>query len=217
MGEETGRVIRREETMAQQTATKAPAKKSAGAGSVFLSFAPWIIFGVVASPSTWEYAALAALVASLALSGHDMLRGRLRVLDVTGIVFFAVICVLALALDRAQLLWLETYAQVISNGLVAVVALGSLFADPFTAQYARESTPREVWGSPVFTHINRVLTAVWGLTFALMTLSTWLAVRYPAQDDWFNWVVPVALLVVVVKFTEHYPEAYKARPARQGA
>jgi intracellular septation protein A len=197
--------------MVQQTPTKAPAKKPVSTGSVFLSFAPWIIFGVVASPSTWEYAALAALVASIVLSGRDMLGGRLRVLDMTGIVFFAVLSVLGLALDRGQLLWVETYAQVISNGLVAVVALGSLLADPFTAQYARESTPREVWDSPVFQHINRVLTALWGVAFALMTVSTWLAVRFPSQDDWFNWVIPITLLVVAVKFTERYPESYKAR------
>ncbi|MBL1104995.1 hypothetical protein JK361_10390 [Streptomyces sp. 5-8] len=197
--------------MARQTATKAPVRKPVTTGGVFLSFAPWIIFGVVAGPSTWEYAALAALVASIVLSGQDLLHGRLRVLDITGIVFFAVLSVLALALDRAQLDWLEQYAQVISNGLVAVVALGSLFTDPFTAQYAREQTPPEVWDSPVFRHINRVLTAVWGAAFALMAVSTWLAVRHPAQDDWFNWVVPIALLVVAVKFTARYPESYKAR------
>ncbi|MEU6590980.1 hypothetical protein ABZ923_17465 [Streptomyces sp. NPDC046881] len=203
--------------MAQQTAAKAPAKKPVGTGGIFFSFAPWIIFGVIASPSTWEYAALAALVASIVLSGQDMLHGRLRVLDMTGIVFFAVLSVLALALGRGQLAWLETYAQVVSNGLVAVVALGSLLTDPFTAQYAREQTRREVWDSPVFRHVNRVLTAVWGLAFALMTVSTWLAVRYPAQDDWFNWVVPVVLLVAAVKFTERYPESYKARVVRAGA
>ncbi|MCE0447357.1 hypothetical protein LT493_33195 [Streptomyces tricolor] len=67
---------------------------------------------------------------------------------------------------------------------------------------------------PMFTHINRVLTALWGAAFALMTLSTWLAVRYPAQDDWFNWVVPRPLLVAAVKFTERYPESYKARRTR---
>jgi amino acid transporter len=197
--------------MAQQSATKAPARQHVGTGSVFFAFAPWIIFGVVASPSTWEYAALAALIASLALSGQDLLHGKLRVLDLTGIAFFAVLSVLALALDRGQLVWLETYAQVISNGLVAVVALGSLLLDPFTAQYARESVPRNVWDSPVFKHINRVLTTLWGVAFALMTLSTWLAIRYPSQSDWFNWVVPIALLVGVVKFTQWYPESYKAR------
>ncbi|MEU7427454.1 hypothetical protein [Streptomyces sp. NPDC040750] len=197
--------------MAPQSATRAPAEQRVGAGSVLLAFAPWIIFGVVASPSTWEYAALAALIAAIVLSGQDLLHGKLRVLDLTGIVFFAVLSVLALALDRGELAWLEKYAQVVSSGLVAVVAFGSLLFDPFTAQYARESAPESVWNSPVFQHINRVLTTVWGVAFALMTLSTWLGVRYPGQSDWFDWVVPVALLVGAIKFTRRYPERYKAR------
>ncbi|MER6468654.1 hypothetical protein [Streptomyces collinus] len=197
--------------MTQQTETKAPPRKPVGTGSVFFSFAPWIIFGVVASPSTWEYAALAALIAAMLLSGKDVLRGRIYLLDAVGIVFFAVITVLALALDRSELVWLETYAQVISNAVVAAVALGSLLKDPFTAQYARAQTPREFWNSPVFLHINRVLTAAWGVVFVLMALSTYLAIRVPSMDDWLNWVIPVALLVAVVKFTERYPEAYKAR------
>ncbi|MEV5845725.1 hypothetical protein AB0M32_27515 [Streptomyces sp. NPDC051985] len=197
----------------QRPATQARAEKPGGTGSVFLSFAPWIIFGVVASPSTWEYAALAALVAAVVLSGKDMLRGRFFLLDMVAIVFFAVLCVLALALDRHELIWLETYAQVISNAVVAVVALGSLVSDPFTAQYARHSVPREFWDSPVFTHVNKVLTTAWGVVFALMALSTWLAIRLPGQSDWFNWVIPVALLVWVVKFTERYPEQYKRRAA----
>ncbi|MFD3582329.1 hypothetical protein [Streptomyces sp. NPDC058683] len=197
----------------QRPAVSTRAEKPAGTGSVFLSFAPWIIFGVVASPSTWEYAALAALVAAVVLSGKDMLRGRFFLLDMVAIVFFAVLCVLALALDRHELIWLETYAQVISNAVVAVVALGSLLSDPFTAQYARHAVPREYWGSPVFTHVNMVLTTAWGVVFALMALSTWLAIRLPGQSDWFNWVVPIVLLVWAVKFTERYPDRYRERAA----
>lgn len=198
--------------MEERTATTdARAGRTGGTGAVFLSFAPWIIFGVVANPSTWMYAALAALVAAVLLSGHDIRQGRLYILDMVGIVFFAVITVLALALDRSQLLWLETYAQVISNAVVAAVALGSLLFDPFTAQYARRQTPREYWNSPVFRHINQVLTAAWGAVFAFMAVSTWLAVRFPGLDDWFDWVIPVVLLVGVIKFTEHYPDSYKAR------
>ncbi|MFD4602481.1 hypothetical protein ACFWPQ_31175 [Streptomyces sp. NPDC058464] len=195
----------------QRPATRSRAEKPVGAGSVFLSFAPWVIFGVVASPSTWEYAALAALIAAAVLSGKDMLRGRFFLLDMVAIVFFAVLCVLALALDRHELIWLETYAQVISSAVVALVALGSLLSDPFTAQYARHSVPREYWDSPVFKHVNTVLTAAWGAVFALMALSTWLAILIPAGSDWFDWVVPVALLVWAVKFTERYPDRYKQR------
>lgn len=56
-----------------------------------------------------------------------------------------------------------------------------------------------------------MLTGAWGLVFVLMTLSTWLAIRFPSQDDWFNWVVPVVLLVWAIRFTNSYPESYKAR------
>jgi uncharacterized membrane protein len=186
-------------------------------GNIFFAFAPWIIFDVVASPSTWEYAALAALVASVVLNIGDIRRGRPKILEVTGIVFFAVLSVLALAVDRHDLIWLETYAQVVANGLIAVVALGSLAFDPFTAQYAREKTPREHWDSPVFRHINQVLTAVWGAVFVAIAVLGVLAIHTDGSSDWLNWVIPVALLVLAVRFTERYPDRYTARQAAERA
>ncbi|MGW2637166.1 hypothetical protein [Streptomyces sp. NPDC001348] len=197
--------------MAQQSATTERAASQVGFGSVLLGFAPWIVFGVLAGPSTWGYAAPAGLVAAVVLSGQDLRRRRFMLLDLAGIVFFAVISVLALVLGRDQLLWLETYAQVISSGVLACVALGSLFLDPFTAQYARRTTPPEVWDSPVFQHINRVLTAVWGAAFALIAVLGRLAVRTPSADDWLNWVLPVVLLVSAVDFTRRYPDSYLER------
>ncbi|MFF3615070.1 hypothetical protein [Streptomyces sp. NPDC002580] len=182
-------------------------------GSIFFGFAPWIIFDVVASPSTWEYAALAALVASVVLNVGDIRRGRPKILEVTGIVFFAVLSLLALVVDRHELIWLETYAQVVANGLIAVVALGSLAFDPFTAQYARETTPRAYWESPAFRHINRVLTAVWGVVFVAIAVLGLLAIHTDGSSDWLNWVLPVALLVLAVRFTERYPDRYTARGA----
>jgi hypothetical protein len=181
--------------------------------NIFYAFAPWIIFSVVASPSTWEYAALAALIAALVLAAPDFRRGRWKVLDLAGIVFFAVLAVLALVLDREQLAWLEEYTQVISSGVIAVVALGSLAFDPFTAQYARESTPPEAWESPVFKRINRVLTAIWGAVFAAIAVMGAVALHVPAGRDWLNWVIPIALIVGAVKFTGWYPARVGAKSA----
>lgn len=110
-------------------------------GNLLFAFAPWIIFYVVASLSTWEYAALAALVAAVVLNLPDLRRGSFKALEVAGILFFGVIAVPALLLDRKDMLWLETYAQVLSSSVIAVVALGSMAFVPFTEQYARESTP----------------------------------------------------------------------------
>jgi hypothetical protein len=36
----------------------------------------------------------------------------------------------------------------------------------FTEQFARESAPKEYWGSPTFKKINRVLSAGWGAAAA---------------------------------------------------
>ncbi|MEW1892181.1 MULTISPECIES: hypothetical protein [unclassified Streptomyces] len=180
-------------------------------GNLFFAFAPWIIFIVVASPSTWEYAALAGLVAAVVLNLPDMRRGSFKILEVTGIVFFALLSVLALFLDRQDLDWVERYAQVLSSGVIAVVALGSLAFVPFTEQYARESTPREVWGTPVFRHVNRVLTLLWGAVFAATALLGLLALHTSSGRDWFNWIIPIVLLVFAVRFTERYPDRVRER------
>jgi hypothetical protein len=120
-------------------------------GNSFRGFAPWIIFWVVASPSSWEYAAGGALLAALILLIPSSDSGGIKLLDVVSIVFFGVLTVAGLVLDRDQLDWLEDYSQAISSGALALVVLGSLAFVPFTEQYAREETPREVWGTPVFS------------------------------------------------------------------
>ncbi|MFH8569252.1 hypothetical protein [Streptomyces sp. NPDC017993] len=175
-----------------------------GNGSLFFAFAPWIIFDVVAGPSTWGYAALAGLIASVVLTVPDIRRGQVNVLNAAGLVFFAVVSILALVWDRGQGIWLEEYAQVISSGLIALVAFASLAFDPFTAQYARKSTPEQVWDTPRFKKANRVLTLLWACVFAVIALLGWLALRFTSADDWLNWVIPVALIVLAVRFTRDY-------------
>uniref|UniRef100_A0AAU2K1S5 Uncharacterized protein n=1 Tax=Streptomyces sp. NBC_00049 TaxID=2903617 RepID=A0AAU2K1S5_9ACTN len=173
---------------------------------ILMGFAPWIIFDVVAGPSTWKLAALSALVASVVLNLPDLRTGSVKLLQVTGLLFFAVISILALVVDRQDLLWLETYAQTLSSAVIATVALGSLAFTPFTEQYARESVPREHWGSPQFRRTNRVLTAVWGLVFVAIAVIGLVAVDAGRHADWYNWVIPVVLLVLAVRFTAWYPE-----------
>lgn len=193
----------------------ATARAALHGGSVFIGFAPWIVFDVVASPSTWKYAALAALVVALALNVPDLRHGSLKILEASSVVFFGVLCVLGLVLDRQDLIWLETYAQTLSNGVIAVVALGSLAFLPFTEQYARESVPREHWGSPLFRRTNRILTAVWGGVFLVTALLGLLALHLGSGTDWLNWVIPIALLVAAFRFTRWYPAHVRARARSQ--
>ncbi len=175
--------------------------------SVFLGFAPWIVFGVVAGPSTWVWAALAALACSLIIAVPTWIRTRsTSVLDVVGLAFFAALVVAALVLDRADLQVLEDHAQLLSSLVLVVVVFGGLLAGhPFTEYYARQTTPQEYWGTATFRHVNRVLTLVWGVVFLVNAASN-AAVLAGASSDVFTWVLPALVVVAAIKITIWYPD-----------
>lgn len=176
----------------------------------FRGFVPWIIFWVVASPSSWEFASGGALLAALILLIPTPDRGSIKLLDIASIVFFGALTIAGLILDRDQLSWLEDYSQAISSGALAIVVLGSLAFVPFTEQYAREQAPREVWDSPLFKQINRMLTLVWGLVFAASAILGVIAQQLDSGTDWLNWIIPIALIVGAFKFTGWYPDYARA-------
>ena len=175
----------------------------------FLGFVPWIIFWVVCGPSTWEYAAGGALLAAVILLIPSRERGRIKMLDIVSVVFFAALTIAGLVLDRSRLMWLEDYSQAISSGLLALVVLGSLAFVPFTEQYAREQVPRQYWSTPSFKQINRTLTLVWGLAFALCAVLGIFAQHDRGGSVWLNWIIPIVVVVGAFKFTSWYPDRVK--------
>src|SRR5262249_53691109 len=156
--------------------------------------------------STWLYGALAAAVAAIILAGPSILRGSHKVLDIATIVFFVGLTIAGFVTGARNDDWMDTWSATLASGILAAVSLGSLAFVPFTEQYARESTPREVWDHPAFKRTNRILTLVWGLTFAANAVSAFVAVKAPATGDWTEWVIPTVLLVSAFKFTQAYPE-----------
>jgi len=180
--------------------------------SPIAGFAPWVIYGVVASgKSTWLYGALAAAITAIILAGPSILRGSHKVLDLVTIVFFVGLTIAGIVTGAKNDDWMDTWSATLASGILAAVALGSLAFVPFTEQYARESTPREVWDHPAFKRTNRVLTLVWGLTFAANAVSAFVAIKVPATGDWTAWIIPTVLLVTAFKITGSYPERVRAR------
>jgi uncharacterized membrane protein len=174
--------------------------------SPFAGFVPWIIFWVVASsPSTWEYGAIGAALAAILLAVPSAGR-RVKMLDVVTIVFFVALAITGAVAGAHDRDWMDRYSNVISSGALGLLALGSLAFVPFTEQYARESTPPEVWRLPAFRKVNRVLTLVWALAFLGTAVLGYIAVAVPATSDWTNWVLPIVLIVGAFKFTGWYPE-----------
>ena len=186
-------------------------------------FIPWILFSAIGGPSTWETASIAALIAAVLLmlfdigaiggeTGSGMRRPKL--LDVASIVFFGGFVVAAFSTARHDVTGVDDYAQAIASGGLAVVAfLSVLFGHPFTIDYAKDQTPPEVWHTPMFKHVNVVLTLMWGVVFAVCAGLGVAAVNATSKgaQDWFNWYIPIILIIVGFKVNARYPESVRRR------
>ncbi|MGH9079557.1 MAG: hypothetical protein ACRDYE_05690 [Acidimicrobiales bacterium] len=183
-----------------------------------MGFAPWIIFSVIEGPGRFAAAAGAAFGAALLI----LLVGvaiaiRAKLLDLAAIAFFAILLALGLTVGHDAYAWLERWSGEISNVMIVLVALGSvLVRRPFTLQYAREMTDRDYWESPLFLHINYVLTWVWIGSFFVTAAMGWYGDGPLHEPDniWTNWIVSIAVLIFAIRFTEWYPTRAKSTALR---
>jgi hypothetical protein len=189
--------------------------EAAGPGSgIYLAFIPWVVFTLVAQHSTLKLAALGALLASGLIAARSVRAGSAKVLELGAVVAFVAFTVVAFKADPATASFVDRYARAIAAGLLATIAFGSLLVVPFTEQYARESVPRRLWSSPQFKRINRQLTTMWGLVFAVMVPSHVIAGALDTHraNLIFNWAIPIVLVVWAAKQTARVSDNPKARP-----
>ncbi len=85
-------------------------------------------------------------------------------------------------------------------------------------QYARETTPPKQWSSPLFIHLNYVLTWVWTGAFALIAVVGYIGDGPLHQPDnvWTNRIIQIGAIILALKFTAWYPDHASAR-AEPGA
>ena len=185
------------------TETRVERQNHSAGSNIYVAFVPWILFSVITQHDEVRAAAVVALVAAVAISLPALLAGRPKALELGAIIAFVGFTIVALTADASTRDWLARYARAISASLLVLIAFGSLALTPFTEQYARESVPRQFWGSPTFKQINRRLTAMWGFVFLLMVPSHIVAgiIDTRRGNTFFNWVIPIALVVLAVKRT----------------
>jgi hypothetical protein len=183
--------------------------------SPFVGFVPWIIYWVVAEgPSTWMFGALSAVLSAIIL-GVSMGRGGPRLLEIVTIVFFVGVTAAGMIVGAHDRDWMDTYATTLSSGVLAIMALGSMAFTPFTEQYANPARELQDWEKLAFRQTNRVLTLMWALVFALISVLGYYATQVPDSKDWTNWVIPIVVIVGAVGMTQTYPTRVRnrARPA----
>jgi hypothetical protein len=184
----------------------------------FVGFAPWVLLSVVEGPNRVVLAAaLACGLAVITCAAGAIIGLRPKILDVTAIIFFGGLTIVAALGSPSLSRWLGVWAGELSNVAIAVIAAVSLAVrKPFTLQYARESTDAQYWDSPLFLRINDVITAVWASIFVLVAVVGYIGDGPLHQPDnvWTNWIIQIALVVFAIKFTNWYPDFATAEAER---
>ena len=180
-----------------------------------VGFVPWIAMSVLAGPHRFELACAIALALAVLTALLGVAVGiRVKLLDAVGVAFFAVLLLIGALVGPGALQWLDRWSSELANIAIALIALGSIaFRTPFTIQYAREEVPRENWNSPLFLHVNYVITWIWAAAFVITAIAGWIGDGPLNQPDniWTSWLIQIALMILAVKCTEWYPDYARGR------
>lgn len=207
-----------------------PAPKNLNPLAIFAGFLPWIAFTFIAQRMSADGVAWSALIAAV-LSLVFIVRGRRTdnptQLDVYSLTIFTVIAVVGFVGDDSIDQWLYEWGRPSVGIVLGAILLVTASTRPFTAEYARKSTPREYWDSPLFRRINLVLSAAWGAAIATMGVAAVLVTALDAHatgtdspyllDLVLNWVVPIVLIAAMVHMTNTYPDRVGRRADEQNA
>jgi hypothetical protein len=178
--------------------------------SPFAGIAPWVLMAVVAGPGRFEEAASAALGLALLTTWVGSRRGvPVHLLEAFTLAYFGVLAVLGLVAPERTIDWLELWSCELSNIALAAFAVTTLLIRrPFTLAYAKDTTPREHWDSPLFLRINYMISAAWAGAFVVSAIAGAFgdAVLRDNNNFWTAWIVPLAALIFAGAFTEFYPD-----------
>jgi hypothetical protein len=171
------------------------------------SFAPWILYAVLSSFDR-RIGMVAAAVAAALLVADQRRRHDLDLLTIVTFAFFVVMAVIALVAPHSGL---HHWTPALSGGVLAVIAGGSIaLRQPFTLAIARRSTPEEYWHTPVFLHINAIISGVWAVCFAASAVACALVIHTAPGSTAPLVVTQVAGFVVPAVFTKRYTERVRA-------
>ncbi|WP_072803525.1 hypothetical protein [Rhodococcoides yunnanense] len=187
--------------------------------AIFTGFIPWIAFTLVAQRTAADGVAWSALLAAF-IGLVFVIRGRRTgsptQMDIYSLVLFTLIAVVGFIGDQGVDQWLFDWGRPLVGVVLGLVLLATASVRPFTAEYAKRSTPEEYWSSPLFRRINFVLSASWGVAITVMGVSAVLVTALDAHasgtdspyllDFFLNWAVPILLIAAMIHLTNTYPD-----------
>jgi uncharacterized membrane protein len=182
--------------------------------NLLLSFAPWIAFLILAGHSLLrlDLALIVAAVLVVVMAITGLHRGAVLW---AGYIFFGAAMLFVVVLKN---MWFISHLGILANGtLFSFAFLGMMLGKPFTEEYARAETAREIWETATFVRNCYTTTAVWSLVFLLNLASSFVAFYNHEVPGWYFSVFNYSMLIGGVAYTSVYTKYLRRRRAQMMA
>jgi hypothetical protein len=176
-------------------------------------FAPWIVYGTVASCADWRAGAAVALVLALRVARDARRRGEPDDLGRTTAWFFAGLTIVSLTMPTSPLRHYTAALSLATLGIAAILSI--LRGRPFTIPFAKRSVAPELWDTSMFHTANVTISAVWAASFLVTAAAGALVIAAGAGAL----LLPVQALGIIVPivFTKSYRTSLRRRLATVAA
>ena len=134
-------------------------KKYSSKVIALFAFLPWLVYIFASAGNHWSVATAGGTIMCLIYLAMLRRQTTIKLMDWTTLAFFVTASILTIGLHSAVL---ATYQVMIIWSFYAVAGWASVvLGRPFTAAYAREVQPPEVWDLPIFHRVNWIMTLFW--------------------------------------------------------
>ncbi|BBZ13623.1 DUF3159 domain-containing protein [Mycobacterium branderi] len=169
---------------------------------ILVGLAPWIVYWVLVANAPFTVSVLVAL--AVAIAGWALERSRRGTLEIGAVGTFVVLAALTFTTSQS---FHERWLLPLSHAALFAVALaGVLVGKPFVAQTVRADQSADAVQSEALGRATTLLTWMWIVVFAAMTVSTLIPSLVLADATILDstrplsficyWVVPIALLAL---------------------
>ena len=182
--------------------------------NLLLSFAPWIAFLILAGHSILrlDFALIVAAVLVVVMAITGLHRGAVLW---AGYLFFGAAMIFVVLLKN---MWFISHLGILANGtLFSSAFLGMMLGKPFTEDYARVETSREIWETAAFVRACYTTTSVWSLIFLANLASSIIAFYNHGIPGCYFTVFNYSMLVAGVVYTSIYTKYLHRRRAQMTA
>jgi hypothetical protein len=192
-------------------------KKFSGKVIALFAFLPWLVYIFASGGNHWGVATAGGTIMCLVYLAVLRRQATIKLMDWTTLAFFVIASILTIGLHSAVL---ATYQVMIIWSFYAIAGWASVvLGRPFTAAYAREEQPPEVWDLPIFHRVNWIMTLFWCGLFSVNVGFGVIAVMVGGNLGRLvpGFLIPMGLLIYGFVFSRRFPMRYVARVNAGGA